>query len=111
MGWGVCACTSLTITLTLTLAITLTLTGRVHMHWTAYVHASYTPIAKLTCILNPTLTPPPPPSPPPQALRKKFPGTPENVVTFFGFVAEEVRQVLAQLGYTSLDQVPVLIVL
>jgi len=26
-------------------------------------------------------------------LRKKFPGTPENVVAFFQFVAEEVRQV------------------
>jgi len=33
-----------------------------------------------------------------EALRKRFPGTPENVVTFFGYVAEEVRQILARLG-------------
>ncbi|KAJ1437181.1 ferredoxin-dependent glutamate synthase [Ochromonadaceae sp. CCMP2298] len=38
-------------------------------------------------------------------LREKFPGTPEEVVTFFSYVAEEVRQILARLGYTSLDEI------
>ena len=33
-----------------------------------------------------------------EALRKRFPGTPENVVTYFGYVAEEVRQIMARLG-------------
>lgn len=40
-----------------------------------------------------------------EKLRKKFPGQPENIVTFFGYVAEEVRHILAELGYTSLDQI------
>ncbi|MFS8871930.1 glutamate synthase-related protein [Synechococcus sp. R50.1] len=40
-----------------------------------------------------------------EELRKRFPGTPDHVVTFFTFVAEEVRQVLAQLGYRSLKEV------
>jgi len=38
-------------------------------------------------------------------LRKKFPGTPDNVVTYFSYVAEEVRHILARLGYTSLEEV------
>jgi len=38
-------------------------------------------------------------------LRKKFPGTPEHVANFFLFVAEEVRVVLAALGYRSLSEV------
>ncbi len=38
-------------------------------------------------------------------LRKRFPGTPEHVVNFFYFVAEEVRQLLAHLGYTSLSDI------
>lgn len=38
-----------------------------------------------------------------EALRKKFPGTPEHVVTFFHFVAEEVRQLMAHLGYTKFE--------
>ena len=33
-----------------------------------------------------------------EELRKRFPGTPENIVTFFGYVAMEVRQILATLG-------------
>lgn len=37
-------------------------------------------------------------------LRKRFPGSPENVVTFFGYVAEEVRHILAELGFKSLDE-------
>ncbi|HEY2282665.1 MAG TPA: glutamate synthase large subunit [Solirubrobacteraceae bacterium] len=37
-------------------------------------------------------------------LRKRFKGTPEHVVNFFFFVAEEVREILAALGLRSLDQ-------
>ena len=40
-----------------------------------------------------------------EALRKRFPGTPDNVVTFFGYVAQEVRSILASLGFRSLDEV------
>ena len=36
-------------------------------------------------------------------LRKKFPGTPEHVVNFFHFVAEEVRELMAHLGYTRFE--------
>lgn len=38
-----------------------------------------------------------------EELRKKFPGTPEHVVNFFHFVAEEVRGLLAHLGYSKLE--------
>ncbi|MEB3336258.1 MAG: glutamate synthase-related protein [Leptolyngbyaceae bacterium] len=37
-------------------------------------------------------------------LRKRFPGTPEHVVNFFQFIAEEVRSLLAKLGYHSLQE-------
>lgn len=37
-------------------------------------------------------------------LRRKFTGKPEFVVNFFEFVAEEVRQYLARLGFRSLDE-------
>ncbi len=40
-----------------------------------------------------------------EKLRKRFPGTPERVVNFFYFVAEEVRSLLARLGYSSLKEV------
>merc|ERR1719401_1852391 len=40
-----------------------------------------------------------------ERLRKKFPGTPEHVVNFFEFVAEETRNLLAQLGYSKLDDI------
>lgn len=36
-------------------------------------------------------------------LRKKFPGTPEHVVNFFQFVAQECRELMAHLGYTKFD--------
>ncbi|MDO9089119.1 MAG: glutamate synthase-related protein [Burkholderiaceae bacterium] len=36
-------------------------------------------------------------------LRKKFQGRPEHVVNFFFFVAEEVRQIMAQLGIRKFD--------
>jgi glutamate synthase (NADPH/NADH) large chain/glutamate synthase (ferredoxin) len=38
-------------------------------------------------------------------LRAKFKGTPEQVVTYFSFVAEQVREILAELGARSLDEV------
>jgi glutamate synthase (NADPH/NADH) large chain len=37
-------------------------------------------------------------------LRKKFSGKPEFVVTFFEYIAEEVREILASLGYRSLEE-------
>ena len=36
-------------------------------------------------------------------LRKKFSGKPEHVVNFFFFIAEEVRQIMAQLGIRKFD--------
>ena len=40
-----------------------------------------------------------------ERLRQRFTGLPEHVVNFFYFVAEEVRSLLARLGYRSLDEV------
>lgn len=37
-------------------------------------------------------------------LRKKFSGKPEHVVNYFFFVAEEARQIMAQLGIRSYDE-------
>jgi glutamate synthase (NADPH/NADH) large chain len=37
-------------------------------------------------------------------LRKKFAGKPEHVVNYFFFVAEEARQIMAQLGIRTFDQ-------
>jgi glutamate synthase (NADPH) large chain len=37
-------------------------------------------------------------------LRRKFAGKPEHVVNFFFFVAEEARQIMAQLGIRRFDQ-------
>jgi glutamate synthase domain-containing protein 2/glutamate synthase domain-containing protein 1/glutamate synthase domain-containing protein 3 len=37
-------------------------------------------------------------------LRKRFEGTPEHVVNFFFFIAEEVREILASIGLRSLDE-------
>ena len=39
-----------------------------------------------------------------EALRKKYNGKPEHVVNFFAFLAEEVRELMAQLGVKSLDE-------
>jgi len=36
-------------------------------------------------------------------LRRKFTGQPEHVVNFFFFIAEEVRQIMAQLGIRKFD--------
>jgi glutamate synthase domain-containing protein 2/glutamate synthase domain-containing protein 1/glutamate synthase domain-containing protein 3 len=38
------------------------------------------------------------------ALRAKFRGTPENVINFFFFIAEQVRQYMAQMGFRSFDE-------
>ena len=37
-------------------------------------------------------------------LRKKFTGQPEHVINFFFFVAEEVRALMAQMGFRNLDE-------
>src|SRR5690606_29039369 len=37
-------------------------------------------------------------------LRKRFSGKPEFVVNFFEFIAQEVREYLAQLGFRSIDE-------
>ncbi|MFO1223871.1 MAG: glutamate synthase-related protein [Burkholderiaceae bacterium] len=37
-------------------------------------------------------------------LRKKFAGRPEHVVNYFFFVAEEARQIMAQLGIRTVDE-------
>ncbi len=37
-------------------------------------------------------------------LRKRYSGSPEFVVTFFEYIAEEVREHLARLGFRSLDE-------
>ncbi|MFI6319112.1 glutamate synthase large subunit [Nonomuraea sp. NPDC050556] len=37
-------------------------------------------------------------------LRKRFSGKPEFVVNFFEFIAQEIREYLAQLGFRSLDE-------
>lgn len=39
-----------------------------------------------------------------EELRARFPGTPDDVVSYFAFVAEEVRAGLAALGLRSLDE-------
>ncbi|MGO8188253.1 glutamate synthase large subunit [Rhizobium leguminosarum] len=38
-------------------------------------------------------------------LRKRFKGAPEHVINYFFFVANEVREILASLGFTRLDQI------
>ncbi|MFD1786106.1 glutamate synthase large subunit [Sphingomonas floccifaciens] len=40
-----------------------------------------------------------------EKLRQKFTGTPEKVINLMTFIAEEVREILARLGVTSLDEV------
>jgi len=37
-------------------------------------------------------------------LRKKFKGTPDDVITFFHLVAEELREIMASLGFRTLDE-------
>lgn len=40
-----------------------------------------------------------------ERLRAKFVGTPEKVINLMTFIAEEVREILAKLGFSSLDEV------
>lgn len=40
-----------------------------------------------------------------EAMRAKFTGTPEKVISLFSFVAEEVREILASLGFRRLEDV------
>ncbi|SMH54900.1 glutamate synthase large subunit [Azospirillum agricola] len=40
-----------------------------------------------------------------EALREKFVGSPEKVVNLFTFLAEEVREILAKLGFRTLNEV------
>nr|YP_009395125.1 glutamate synthase [Bryothamnion seaforthii]ARW63893.1 glutamate synthase [Bryothamnion seaforthii] len=40
-----------------------------------------------------------------QDLRNRYPGIPADLVNFFSFIAQEVRQILAQLGYKSLKDI------
>jgi glutamate synthase (NADPH/NADH) large chain len=40
-----------------------------------------------------------------ERLRAKFTGTPEKVINLFSFIAEEVREILGQLGFTSLRDI------
>src|SRR6478735_8555081 len=37
-------------------------------------------------------------------LRKRFVGAPEHVINYFFFVAEEVREIMAELGYRKFDE-------
>jgi glutamate synthase (NADPH/NADH) large chain len=37
-------------------------------------------------------------------LRKKFEGKPENVINFFFYIAEEVRQWMSKLGFRNMDE-------
>jgi glutamate synthase (ferredoxin) len=37
-------------------------------------------------------------------LRKNFKGTPEHVINFFFYVAEELRGIMAQLGFRTLEE-------
>jgi len=37
-------------------------------------------------------------------LRQRFAGTPEHVINFFFFVAEELRQIMARLGFRTLAE-------
>lgn len=37
-------------------------------------------------------------------LRKNFTGKPEHVINFFTYIAEEVREIMAQLGFRTIDE-------
>ncbi len=40
-----------------------------------------------------------------QDLRNRYPGVPTDLVNFFIFIAQEVRSILAKLGYSSLNEI------
>ncbi|NMW32467.1 glutamate synthase large subunit [Altererythrobacter sp. RZ02] len=37
-------------------------------------------------------------------LRKRFTGTPEHIINYFFFVAEEVRQIMAEMGFRTIEE-------
>ena len=37
-------------------------------------------------------------------LRERFPGTPDHVINYMTFMAEELREIMAELGFRSLDE-------
>ena len=37
-------------------------------------------------------------------LRQRFPGQPDHVVNYMTFIAQELREIMAELGYTELDE-------
>ena len=39
-----------------------------------------------------------------EELRKKFTGTPEHVINYFFFVAEEIREYMAQMGFRTFEE-------
>jgi glutamate synthase (ferredoxin) len=39
-----------------------------------------------------------------KSLRKNFKGTPEHVINFFYYVAEELRSIMAELGFRTMDE-------
>jgi len=39
-----------------------------------------------------------------EELRKKFTGQPEHVINFFFLMAEEIREIMAKLGYRTMDE-------
>ena len=44
------------------------------------------------------------PSPEVAELRKKFSGEPEFIENFFRFLAEDVRELMAELGFRTIDE-------
>nr|YP_010338095.1 ferredoxin-dependent glutamate synthase [Erythrolobus coxiae]UNJ17680.1 ferredoxin-dependent glutamate synthase [Erythrolobus coxiae] len=40
-----------------------------------------------------------------EELRARYPGVPEALVNFFLFIGEEIRTILAEMGYTNLDEI------
>ncbi|MFB6082926.1 MAG: glutamate synthase large subunit [Halorientalis sp.] len=39
-----------------------------------------------------------------EKLRARFPGTPENVINYMTFVAQELREIMAELGFETVDE-------
>ena len=39
-----------------------------------------------------------------EELRKRFKGLPENVVNFFLYIAEEIRQIMSSIGVSNMEE-------
>ncbi|MFB6081910.1 MAG: glutamate synthase large subunit [Halanaeroarchaeum sp.] len=39
-----------------------------------------------------------------EKLRERYPGTPQEVINYFTFIAQELREIMAELGFASLDE-------